>query len=521
MLTLPLTSFGRHRAQTGKQWWSFAAFWTLVATIVVISCTVGAVFGYIKYFSDDGFAPQFALVREQNNALQDVIDTEQAARIAQDAIITAAQLVTQTALDIEIATRTEEDTLLLALVTAEVAARTAAQLALNNGLDAERDAREAFDTLAFAQMTNLTDRLNVLDAYNVYALQQFMIKMANLTSLDDRLAQETAERIGNDTVLTAQDTAQQNFIALFSQDLAAEIATRIAADLAQQAAIDAILGDGILTINNQSSLNHNYDFQSGNAGFTIGSGGTNVITITSNAIATIDGLTPDPVTHDISILADNNVYATPMPGSNNIEFGLVNIPPVPNYASYSGTWTGSSGTCFMLPNIWFFDANSINGAPSPSCPHSPFITDYTTSDGFAWTVPLSGGVGYGVWLVRVTMTLTMNYLGTPFGTAFTMGLCINTRAACIASPNINEPQGSLVWEIGTLYSTANFGSWGMSYQDHIFTSTYVLDGRGVAPTTSVYPVWQRNQGDDGFGGFPSTGVSLLAILVEYDITQLA
>ena len=53
-----------------------------------------------------------------------------------------------------------------------------------------------------------------------------MIKMANLTSLADRLTTETEARIAEDTILSAQDAAQQSFIAFFSAELAAETAAR-------------------------------------------------------------------------------------------------------------------------------------------------------------------------------------------------------------------------------------------------------------------------------------------------------
>src|SRR6185369_2667498 len=122
-----------------------------------------------------------------------------------------------------------------------------------------------------------------------------------------------------------------------STELAAETAARIAEEMAQMAAIASILGDGILTINNQSSLDHNFDFISSNPGFTIGSGGTNIITITNHAIATVSSVTPDPSTFDISILADTNVVLTTNTETHNLNFALGVVPMAPNYASYRGS----------------------------------------------------------------------------------------------------------------------------------------------------------------------------------------
>jgi len=402
------------------------------------------------------------------------------------------------------------------MVNAEIAARTAAQQALNSSLTLEIITREAFDTLAFEELANLTIRLNALTAYNVFAEQEFIAVYTNLTLLEAALAAETAARIASENVLAAQDLAQQTFIATFAAELAAETATRTAEGETQLAEIAAFLGDGILTINNQSALNHNFDFISANAGFTIGSGGTNIITLANHAVATIDSLTPAPGTFDISITAGNNVVVTP--GVHQITVGLINIPLAPNYASYHGNWAASSsGTCLMDATEWIFDANGIASCLAPS----PFIRDYNTYNGYGWEVPTSGGVGYGIWLVRVRMTLTVNYLGTPFGIALTMGLCVNTRAACIANPAANNPRASLVWQMAPPYATAIIADWGLNYQDHIMSGAYVLDGRGLAAFTGVYPVWYQYQGLDGFVVPGIQAFWLYAISVEYDVTQLA
>lgn len=512
---LPPTSYERARAQAARE---FSYAWLLVAIVTVLVCSAGATFGWIKYFSDDDFAPQFDMIRKKDAALQAAITAEQEARIAEDIVLTTEQEATQVALDLEITTRTEEDALLLSLVLTENDTRTAAQATLNNGIDAEVAAREAFDTWAFARMANLTLRLDILTAYDIYAQQQFTIKMAALTALADELAAEIAARIAADVVLTAQDIAQQAFIALFSTELAAETAARIAEDMAQMAAIAAILGDGILTINNQSSLNHNFDFISANSGFTIGSGGTNIITITNNAIVTVDGVTPDPSTFDISILADNNVVLTTTLETHNLNFALGVVPMAPNYASYRGSWVGLSGDCRVPEHVWIFDAFDIL-AINP-CSTSPLILNYNTFNNLPWEVPLSGGVGYGVWLVRIRMVLTINYLGTPYGKSFTMGVCVDTYTNCVFNPSSNEPQATLNWQEAAIYPTGDFASWGMNYQDHAMKTTYVFDGRGAAPTTGVYPVWYNAESNSLYNPTIQNAF-LVAISIEFDVTQLA
>jgi len=491
---------------------------TLLGLAVVLICSAGAVFGWIKYFDDDDFGPQFDMIRRKDAALLAALNAERAARILEDIVLTTEQEATQVALDLEISTRTEEDALLLLLVTTENDTRTAAQLTLNNGIDAEIAAREAFDNLAFAQMTNLTNRLDILTAYNIYAQQQFMIKMTNLTDLANRLAAEIAARIAEDAILNAQDLSQQAFIALFSTELAAETAARIAEEMAQMAAIASILGDGILTINNQSSLDHNFDFISSNPGFTIGSGGTNIITITNHAIATVSSVTPDPSTFDISILADTNVVLTTNTETHNLNFALGVVPMAPNYASYRGSWTGLSGDCRVPENVWVFDAFDIL-AINP-CSTSPLILNYNTFNNLPWEVPLSGGVGYGVWLVRIRMVLTINYLGTPYGKSFTMGVCVDTYTNCVFNPSNNEPQATLNWQEAAIYPTLDFASWGMNYQDHGLKTTYIFDGRGAPATTGVYPVWYNAQSNSLYS--PSIqNAFLVAIAIEFDVTQLA
>jgi|WetSurMetagenome_2_1015567.scaffolds.fasta_scaffold00184_13 hypothetical protein len=518
MFNVPPTAFQLARARAARE---FSYMWVVIGFVVVVICAMGGTFGWINYFHDDDFTPQFDSIRRKNAALQGAIDRERNERIAEDAVLTTEQEALQVALDLEIATRTAQDALLLALITAEIAARTAAQAALNASLTLEIETREAFDTLAFGELANLTIRLNALLAYNVFAQQEFIEVYNNLTLLETQLTQEIADRLASEAILAAQDLAQQNFIFVFANELAAEIAIRTAQGEAQLAEINAFLGTGILTLNNQSALNHNFDFVSANPGFTIGSGGTNIITITNHAIVTVDGVTPDPTTFDISILADNNVVLTP--GVNSLTFSLAALPPTPNYATYNGNWAAAtSGTCNIPANFqWLFDAYDIAG--SMACvTASPFITNYNTYNGFGWEVPLSGGVGYGIWFVRVRMVLTVNYVQTPYGAAMTMGFCIDTRANCIANPNNNEPQASFVWQMFSVHPPSDFCGQGMCFQDHAFKGTHILDGRGLAAGTGLYPVWQYWQPSGQFAGpLPIPSSYLYAISVEYDVVQLA
>jgi len=335
MLPLPQTSYERNKPAR-----QFGYCWTLIVAVVAIGCAVGAAFAWISYVEDDGFAPQFAQIRNQNAALQAAIDAENVTRSAADAVLTTELETTQVALNLEIATRTAQDALLLALVNAEVAARTAAQLALNNSLDFEIFTREAFDTLAFAELANLTTRLEILTAYDVFAQSEIVAIYNNLTILEQDLFNETVARIAAENILAAQQLAQENFIILFAAELAAEIATRTSQGETQLTEIAAFLGHGILTINNQSSLNHNFNFVAANGGFIISSGGTNIIHIHNHAITTLDGIGPTPGTFDISIVANGNVVMTP--GTNSLTFGLAVLPPPLNFASYHGSWAANT-----------------------------------------------------------------------------------------------------------------------------------------------------------------------------------
>jgi hypothetical protein len=421
----------------------------------------------------------------------------------------------------EIATRTAQDALLLALVNAEIAARTAAQLALNTSLDAEIAAREAFDTLAFGEMANLTARLANLTAYDVYAQQEFDAIYNNLTLLELDLLNETATRIAEENVLIAQDAAQQAFIALFASELANETATRTSEGATQLMEIAAFLADGILTINNQTALNHNFNFVSTNPGFTIGSGGTNIITIAANnVITTVNSVTPNGTTFDIALTAGNNIVITP--GVNQLTVGLAVEPAPPNWASYYGSWMSvQTGNCEITPGTWFFDAFDIHTAgPSlVACPAPEYIDNFNTYNGFGWEVPSSGGAGYGVWLVHITHKLTVQYAGTPFGAAYSMALCINTHASCMSAPHINEPQSSFVWQIAAAYIAGEWGNWGMNFQDHVFKSTYIIDGRSLGANIGLYPVWQAWQSSTPYT--ITYAAWLQATSVQYDVTQLA
>jgi len=514
-MQVPQTAFERARSSR-----EFSYVWTILGFIVLLACAAGGTFGWIKYFSDDDFAPRFDMINQQNAALQAAIARESTARSAEDTVLIGEQTTTGEAINAEIVIRTAEDALLLQLITTEIEQRTFAQQTLNNSLNAEILARLTADALAFAQLANLTARLELLNAYDVYALQQFMIKMAALGNLDAALAAEIAARIAADAVLQAQDTAQQAFITLFTIELAAETAARIAEDLLQMAAIDAILGPGIMSINNQSSLAHNFDFIAGNSGFTIGSGGTNIITITDHAIRTVNGGSPDPTTFDISVLADNNVVLTP--GLHSLQFSLAVLPVPPTYARYTGTWVypGSDG-CSIPVAVYFFDAHAAGHTPLCSPPESSnFITDYGTGDGYGWKFPLDGGGNpYGTWLVRVQLTITLQYLGLPYATTFSMAICLDTRNNCVASP-AGMKQSTFNWASSYAFATFQFAAWGMNTQDHIFKTTMVLSATQHPTGTGVYPIWVRDQGQGGFSPI-TADLWLGALTVNYEVTQLA
>lgn len=474
---------------------SFQYMWLVIAAIVMTVIATGATFGWVGYFNDDGFAPQFTALKAADMQLMQGLQDESSTRAFADMVLMNRHAQLSGEIQTEIARRTAEDAILLQLILTEVALRTAGQAALNTQLDNEIAGRTDTDDYFFWLMRNLTDRMDLMQAFDLYTIQQFMIKMDNLTHIDEWLAQEAVDRAAADMVFMAQDPIQQAAIVAIGNALAAETAARVAADMAHMAGLAPILATGIFLINGHEDDGFsNFNLVSGNSGYTIGNPGGpgNIITIRNNALHTFGGMTPHPTSFNIDLVPGNNVIITQNPAFHSVTVGLENFPVPANYAVYSGSVTSIPFLPDFIPaaspgSPFFFDAD-YTGPYNANA--GTFITNFNTYNGFGWEVPVANGTGYGIWEVRIQLTLVVDYRGTPKGQFFTAATCQGTRASCIMCPSCNTPQTSYGKSLAAVYTAGDMAGWGINRYDTIFEFTVLVNGIGVPAGTGVYPVWK-------------------------------
>jgi hypothetical protein len=404
----------------------------LVLMICLVAGVVGAVFGFIEFSEGDRFAAKFSALVTADANLQTGLANEKTMRIAGDMTIMSEQSALMMAINQEIATRIAEDAQLQALMAAEVAAREAAQAALTAQLTLEITSRLAADDVFFGQVGNITFILQGLVAYNQWAEQQFLAKMDNLTNIQARLDQEIAYRISNDTTIETQLESQNNQTATYIIAFNNEVITRQTQNAALVTQLDNLVGPAIFTINNYSALNHQFTFQTTGLGYTVSVIGPNIIELAFSGLITFGGLTPDPTTRDIQFIAGNNIQITNNAPLHQFTIALVQVPILPNYQTAYGFITPVPAL-LVPPN-----SGSYNTAPGSGPYH--FDLDWVgqfinagSPPSSGWLFPVSGGVTYGFWQIRIQMTLTFFFANSlsnfdPSWHIYTLGICQNTRA---------------------------------------------------------------------------------------------
>lgn len=491
----------------GKQGEQFSFVWLLVSGLIVAGITFGAIAGYVRFFQPDNvYTERFGALAAEDALIQTLIDSEAAARAAADMSIMGLQSALGTDIEQEIATRTAQDMLLMQMLAQEVAEREAAQRMLRQLLSDEIQIRETTDNQTDYQLSDLERRLIVLRDYDVYALQQFMIKMDNLTHIQERLDTEIAERIASDMILMSQDSMQQAQIATISMDLANEIATRTAADLSHMMQIAPFL-TGLFSINHQMGTNNNFNLVSDSTcGVSVGSGGTNVITLNANFIRTLGGMTPDATTRNIGLVAGQNFVITPNVPGHSLSFGLIAVPIPANELNFAGVIGNPTPFVFPVPagQNWHFDFDWTGP--------TGIISNFPTYNGLGWEIP----AGPGTYIVRMKLRMAFTVQSLPDGVPIQFGTCIGTHAYCLANPSDCTATKSYRWSSSQASYTGSYLALrGLQTNDATTEMTLVMQGNVYPTTTGVYPVWRYT---DTFGtnGAPQTYL----ISVEYHITKL-
>lgn len=449
--------------------------------------TAGAVIGWVTFFApDNNYAQRFGALAQEDARIQVAIDNERSVREASDLLVQSMQDSLNAGIVSEIANRTSQDMQLMSLLAAEVAAREAFQALLRQLLGDEVTYRLGNDTVIDTQLSGLEVRLATLNAYDVYALQQFMIKMGNLTNLASTLATEIATREASDAVLSAQDAAQINSIASLGPAIAAERATREAYDDYVSSLLDPLVDGGLFSINGMPGVQNNFNINAApGCAFVVGSGGGNVITLSNNAILSLTGMQADPATRNIGIVGAGNVVVTPNPGGNSIGISLATVVPAANVAVYTGSISALSG---FSDDRWQFDLSPGFGSGP-----SQFITNYNTYNNLGWEIPTVSGLGVGIWVVNIRFAMTWQLQGTAFTAELTVGTCYGFYSGCAGNPQNNVPAKTYRIADSNSADVTTLQAAGIWSQDIILDYTLIVDGRGVPAGTGVYPVWRSEK----------------------------
>lgn len=552
----------------GRRRVSLGLIATLIVFVFFVVVVISSVFGWRQFFKPDGDEPILLELAFQDAALMERLMNESAIRLAEDMRIMSLQANLSDAINEEIRIRTEEDALLLRLLLEEIFNRTQKQNALYAGVAQEKADRIAGDAAINATLSSLEHRIEVVQEYDDWAAIKFMIVMQNITDIYNRLQQEIAERIGNETILLAQLAQQQQEVTDLQTALAAETAARIAKDMVLMTQVNSALAGEIIFIDGTKTLTNKFYFESANPGYVFGVGSpSNVLTLSNEWLVTLNNVYPDPVTSDYTLLPGINTNITFLPDTNEVHFSMINLPVEPNQMVYFG-WMDN-------PNVQGLGSNSFPINAYPLFVHlgsgwnvdfsrfgaGNIIQNFNTPDMRHWKIPTSNGKSIGTYLLKAQIAVGL-YLNAPFigpgGVSdnypsysfanIVGGICLSTdvtqcingqtlscnNATCTLAPIMPLGQkafnnyDSTRWTDvqqgilnGFFVGSGQFSSAAVDgYLAPMFVIidiSTVINGYYYPLNTRVYPVWQLIDADRQFqlSDTFSTSVS-----ITYDITRL-
>jgi hypothetical protein len=152
----------------------------------------------------------------------------------------------------------------------ETAVREAQQQNLTWAIGNETATRTTQDSVIASEIAVIEAQLPGLVAYTIFSVQQFMIKMANISHMDTLLINEINARTAGDAMLQGQAALIQQTINYLFARLAVEVHDRTIHYELYQEWLDALgvnmtSGNALMAINSQTEINHNLDILSTNA----------------------------------------------------------------------------------------------------------------------------------------------------------------------------------------------------------------------------------------------------------------
>lgn len=266
-----------------------------VVTLFLIVAAVGTTLVCVFFFQEH--TAQLSALAASDLRLDQAIYTEAIARLTKDMAVMQYQARLQSDLDADIAARQAKHAALDQGRQETTRLRLEGDQDIADRLAAEINGRQVNDTSTQYRIANASVVLDALEAFDVFTLQQFMIKMDNITDITSDILAEIATRTGIDMALMVQDTLIQNALSILVSELNTETSERFNRDMVIMNQLGLITGGLMRTINYQNPLNDDIQIVSLTpTSLEVDNGAQNsTIVIRAYGIQTVAGVGPNPM----------------------------------------------------------------------------------------------------------------------------------------------------------------------------------------------------------------------------------
>lgn len=344
-------------------------------TLFLITAAVGTTLVCVFFFQEH--TAQLAAFAASDLRLDQAIYTEAVARLTKDMAAMQYQARLQSDLDADIAARQAKHAALDQGRQETTRFRLEGDQDIADRLAAEIQGRQINDTSTQYRIVNASVVLDALEAFDVFTLQQFMIKMDNITDITSDILGEIATRTGIDMALMVQDTLIQNALSILVSELNAETSERFNRDMVIMNQLGLITGGLIQTINYQNPLNGDIQIVSLTpTRLDVDNGMQNsTIVIRAYGIQTVAGVGPNPL-GNVDLVAGQGItidYPSPntvrisaasggsIPASNAVR--LARVFPYGQASANSG-YTGAVDTLLNRAGTCDFMVFPMTGCPA-------------------------------------------------------------------------------------------------------------------------------------------------------------
>ena len=313
---------------------SWAQCRLIVRVIVILfflAVIIGTIMSWIFYFRS--YDETFRELRDEELRLAQAIYNETTARTLADMALMQTEAAQNASLILDIETREAEQAFVNASLQADIIARETGDAAIAARLAEEIAERLGNDTLIEYAIGNVTTTLEIVEAFDVYSSQQFIIIEGNISTVTEEINAEIAARIAAQAALAAADAIIEADLVLLTSEMTAEVLARIAQDTLINNLLHLITTSLLRTIDGQFPIAENMVFQSLSPSLVIANGvPSNQVTLTQTALLTLAGVGGDGA-GNLGILGANGLSIS-FPAPHVVEISYAGpVPPAPmNYA---------------------------------------------------------------------------------------------------------------------------------------------------------------------------------------------